>query len=239
MPRKSKGSGLFFEVEYLKDSDEAGSDDGGYDESSGDESDSDDVDSTAGDYEVDEDVEEDGVGSEEEPEQDKVSYQGLLCKLLLEKVEKGKRKRGYIEKRTGKKGKLKDPMARTKRNARVTDSDDSFYAPVSEISDVPRGALSTPNDSIIEESGEKVQNDIPGFVDLANQADPRSESLGSDSEPSTSSKFSDDSEEGHFRLETAREPLSVEMGEDWAEPSATRREQYAPTISMFPQAGGK
>ncbi|XP_021740823.1 uncharacterized protein LOC110707115 [Chenopodium quinoa] len=58
-------------------------------------------------YEVDEDVEDDGEGSKEEFEQDKVSYQDLLIKLLREKIEKGKRKRGHIEKRTGKRGKLK------------------------------------------------------------------------------------------------------------------------------------
>ncbi|XP_021729497.1 DNA polymerase alpha catalytic subunit-like [Chenopodium quinoa] len=105
--KKKLKSDPVFEVEYLKESDEAGFDDGGYDESSGDESGSDDADSTAGDYEVDEDAKDDGVGSEEESEQDKVSYQELLIKLLREKVEKGKHKRGHIEKRTGKRDKLK------------------------------------------------------------------------------------------------------------------------------------
>ncbi|XP_021741332.1 uncharacterized protein LOC110707613 [Chenopodium quinoa] len=47
-------------------------------------------------------------------------------------------------------------MARTKRTVRITYSDDSsFYAPISEISDVPPSVPSTPSDSILAESGEE------------------------------------------------------------------------------------
>ncbi|XP_021736289.1 protein-methionine sulfoxide oxidase mical3a-like [Chenopodium quinoa] len=115
-------------------------------------------------------------------------------------------------------------MATTKRTARITNLDDSsFYAPISEISDVPPSAPSTLSDSILAESGEEVQNDPP-IIDLSGQAAALPESSSNDFEPSTSSRYSNNSEVKHSRLHAARESHSVEKREGWKEPTATQRD---------------
>lgn len=105
--KKKLKSHPVFDEEYLKDSDEPGYHGRDNTESSTTQPISDDVDSSSAETQEDEYAEDDGQGSEDEPEQDKMSYQDFLLQILRAGVDKGKRKRGHIEKRTGKRSNLK------------------------------------------------------------------------------------------------------------------------------------
>ncbi|XP_021741963.1 putative DNA helicase INO80 [Chenopodium quinoa] len=96
-------------------------------------------------------------------------------------------------------------MARIKQTSRQTNLDDSFRAPLSELSDRPSGTPNTASDSVLSESGDEHQNEDSGSVEQAPHADARSESSGSDSLLSTLSRVFDDSEEKHSRK--AREEI--------------------------------
>ncbi|XP_021730469.1 uncharacterized protein LOC110697400 [Chenopodium quinoa] len=142
-------------------------------------------------------------------------------------------------------------MARVKRNARVTNSDGSYTH--YDLLEHRSGTPSTPGDPYLNDSGESSSEEeaapaVNNSVESSSEAEaapagpskPNDSSDSSDeSDTSNESQNSLDSEELYSRIHTARESLSVKMGEDWAESMASHRDFYAPYFHHVPEGRRK
>ena len=147
---------------------------------------------------------------------------------------------------------MQNVMARTKKTAMISNSDGSSQRVLlSETSDqapdVERGDCQADS----SERGTKVfpshltvdMSNLPSAPSKGEEAGPSrrgeesssSDSSGDESESSSSDHSSSGSEEKHSRLQEARSSHAVEKGDNWAEPSASYREENAPYYCRVPR----